>query len=62
MQLRGHSKNVEATYRKSGTTGCMARDRHRHSTGHFMLTVLSGLADVESNVIRTRTAESRGQA
>jgi DNA invertase Pin-like site-specific DNA recombinase len=32
------------------------------STGRFMLAVLGGLADVESDLIRTRTAEGRSRA
>ena len=32
------------------------------STGRLMLAVLGGLADVERDLIRTRTAESRGRA
>jgi DNA invertase Pin-like site-specific DNA recombinase len=32
------------------------------STGRLMLAVLAGLADVERDLIRTRTAEGRGRA
>jgi DNA invertase Pin-like site-specific DNA recombinase len=32
------------------------------STGHLMLAVLGGLADVERDLIRTRTAEGRSRA
>jgi len=32
------------------------------STGRLMIAVLGGLADVERDLIRTRTAESRSQA
>ena len=32
------------------------------STGRFMLAVLGGLADVERDLIRTRTAEGRSRA
>ena len=32
------------------------------STGRFMLAVLGGLADVEGDLIRTRTAEGRSRA
>jgi DNA invertase Pin-like site-specific DNA recombinase len=32
------------------------------STGRLMLTVLGGLADVERDLIRTRTAEGRSRA
>jgi DNA invertase Pin-like site-specific DNA recombinase len=35
---------------------------HRHSTGRLMIAVLGGLADVERDVIRTRTAEGRSRA
>jgi DNA invertase Pin-like site-specific DNA recombinase len=31
-------------------------------TGHLMLAVLGGLADVERDLIRTRTAEGRSRA
>ena len=31
--------------------------RHRTSTGRLMLAVLGGLAEVERDLIRTRTAE-----
>ena len=33
-----------------------------NSTGRLMLAVLGGLADVERDLIRTRTAEGRSQA
>ena len=36
--------------------------RHRTSTGRLMIAVLGGLADVERDLIRTRTAEGRSRA
>jgi DNA invertase Pin-like site-specific DNA recombinase len=36
--------------------------RHRHQHGRLMIAVLGGLADVERDLIRTRTAGGRGRA
>jgi DNA invertase Pin-like site-specific DNA recombinase len=40
-----------------GTVG-----RHRHQHGRLMIAVLGGLADVERDLIRTRTAKGRSRA
>ena len=37
-------------------------DTGTSSTGHLMIAVLGGLADVERDLIRTRTAEGRSRA
>jgi DNA invertase Pin-like site-specific DNA recombinase len=44
------------------SAGRIPRRLHKSSTGRLMIAVLGGLADVERDLIRTRTAEGRSRA
>ncbi len=44
------------------TCGAVDRYRYRHSTWRLMIAVLGGLADVERDLIRTRTDTGRSRA
>jgi DNA invertase Pin-like site-specific DNA recombinase len=48
--------------RPSSSQVFLCSDRGRETTGRLMLAVLGGLADVERDLIRTRTAEGRVRA
>jgi DNA invertase Pin-like site-specific DNA recombinase len=49
--LAGNSRSLAEPWADTGT-----------STGRLMIAVLGGLADVERDLIRTRTAEGRSRA
>ena len=57
-QIRGRTWNAKAQFRSLAEPWADTGT----STGRLMLAVLGGLADVERDLIRTRTAEGRSRA
>ncbi|MBV9913731.1 MAG: recombinase family protein [Sinobacteraceae bacterium] len=57
-----HGQTLDAQLEQLCKAGCAKIYRHRHQSGRLMIAVVGGLADVERDLIRTRTAEGRARA
>jgi DNA invertase Pin-like site-specific DNA recombinase len=57
-----HMIGTQPQNRRIGYARVSTVGRHRYQPGRLMIAVLGGLADVERDLIRTRTAERRSRA